>query len=99
MKRLSKLLVIASALAAGNALATNQNAFFDMQRMITDGYYPSHPSTPPAPAHRETSRTAAADQNAFFDMQRMITDGYYATHPSTPSAPAHRETSPAAHAG
>jgi len=60
MKLLSKLVVIASALAAGNALAADQNAFFEMQRMVTDGYYATHPGTPPAPAHRETSRTAHA---------------------------------------
>jgi hypothetical protein len=61
MKRLSRLVVIASALAAGNALAADQNAFFDMQRMVTDGYYATHPATP---AKQETTRTTRASQGA-----------------------------------
>ena len=57
MKLLSKLLVIASALAAGNALAADPSAFFEMQRMVSDGYYATHPSTT---AKQETTRTAHA---------------------------------------
>jgi hypothetical protein len=60
MKLLSKLLVIASALAAGNALAADPSAFFEMQRMVSDGYYATHPATQPAPTNHETSRHAHA---------------------------------------
>jgi len=60
MKLLSKLLVIASALAAGNALAADPSAFFEMQRMVSDGYYATHPSTAQAPVNHETPRMAQA---------------------------------------
>ncbi|HYR37485.1 MAG TPA: hypothetical protein VEQ87_24565 [Burkholderiales bacterium] len=58
MKLLSKLVLIASTFAAaGGALAQDQSAFFAMQRMVSDGYYATHPSTT---AKQETTRTAHA---------------------------------------
>jgi len=62
MKLLSKLLVIASAFAAGSALAkaNDQSDFFTMQREVSDGYYATHPATQPAPTNHETSRHAQA---------------------------------------
>jgi len=62
MRLRSKLLLILSSLAvSGTALAAmpvDQFKFFDMQRMITDGYqFPTHDRTA-QPATQETSRKA-----------------------------------------
>jgi hypothetical protein len=61
MKLHSKLLLLLSTLAvSGTALAmpVDQFKFFDMQRMITDGYqFPTYDRTA-QPATQETSRKA-----------------------------------------